>query len=151
MNEFASIYDLFKKRTRLITLYNALPLNNKKRISYLRGLMQIQKKLLKEIKKITHCPFIKQIVMSGIVHILKSKSIKKPYRVLNVGVNGEPLSPSQNFASKQNAEKNIIAHMHLYNGTQVTVQDNTLKVPKRYYFLPQGYKVHLDGKWKHYS
>lgn len=68
-------------------------------------------------------------------HICKSKSLTRPYRVVNVDVdNNEVLNSSQLFTSKAACITNIIAvmdtvHCKCEDTMFVIVQDDTLKVP----------------------
>ena len=73
-------------------------------------------------------------------HIVKSKSKTKPFNLVSVAANGEPLS-SHPLATKQACFKNVKAQVKevvSVAGHWVYVQDDTLRTPVAYAVYPEG-------------
>ena len=70
--------------------------------------------------------------------ISRSRSKKKPFKVVIIGENGEILMSAQLFTTKLNCRKNLIAVIKACNGKSILVKDisgNEKKV----------YTLHCDG------
>lgn len=81
-------------------------------------------------------------------HIVKTKSLTRPYRVVNVdGGNGEVINTSQLLSSKSACLTNIVAGMDTVACNcdcdfYVLVQDDTLKTPSAFTLYDNRKKVY---------
>ncbi len=70
--------------------------------------------------------------------ISKSRSKKKPFKVVLIGENGEPLNVAQLFTTKLNCNKNLIAAMKAFKGSEILVKDISGKESKEYSLYSDG-------------
>lgn len=70
--------------------------------------------------------------------ISKSRSNKKPFKVVLIGENGEPLQSAQLFTTRLNCRKNLIAVVKACNGKFILVKD-------RAGIEEKVYTLHCDG------
>jgi len=73
--------------------------------------------------------------MPAHAEITKSHSKKKPFKVVLIGENGEPLNVAQLFTTKLNCRKNLLAVMKAFGGYEIRVYDFTNKKANDYYVL----------------
>ena len=76
--------------------------------------------------------------MSAHAKITKSRSKKKPFKVVIIGENGEPLMVPQLLTSNNNVVKNLVATMKAFDGKSILVVDKSGK-------NEVSYTLHVDG------
>ena len=77
-------------------------------------------------------------------HITHSKSKTKPFNVVLVGNNGEPMSSHQ-LASNQSAWKNVKSQIKQLNGSDFVQDDTAGKLVCRLYFYEHSSKTVKAG------
>ena len=80
--------------------------------------------------------------MPAHVKITKSRSKKKPLKVIVIGENGEPLMLSQLLTTSGNVTKNLVATMKAFKGNEISVIDSSGN--KEF-----SYVLHVDGLKRH--
>lgn len=81
--------------------------------------------------------------MSAHAQISKSRSKKKPFKVVIIAENGEPLNVAQLFTTKLNVKKNLLAVMAAFSGKTILVKDATAKEQKDYHLYSDGVEAPL--------
>lgn len=76
--------------------------------------------------------------MPSHAEISKSRSVKKPFKVVLIAENGEPLNVAQLFTTKLSCRKNLLAVMAAFNGKVVLVYDLTGKKLRPYNLFSDG-------------
>lgn len=77
----------------------------------------------------------KILIMSAHAEITKSRSKTKPFKVVIIAENGEPLNVAQLFTTKLNCRKNLLAVMKVFNGFKISVYDFSSKKANEFYVL----------------
>lgn len=72
--------------------------------------------------------------------ISKSRSKKKPFKLIIKAGNGEPIDSAQLLTSKLNCHKNLIALMKWANGSSGLVVDKTVTPHHSYILHDDGFK-----------
>lgn len=78
--------------------------------------------------------------MSAHATITNSRSEKKPFKVVIIAENGEPLMSAQLFTTWLNCKKNLLAVMGAFNGTHILVVDKTKKKECVFKLLNDGFE-----------
>lgn len=83
------------------------------------------------------------ITRSSRAEISKSRSKKKPFKLIICDSNGEPIQPAQLLTTKINCEKNVRALLKWAGGASAIVIDKTGVKEVSYRLHTDGYKLPL--------